>query len=180
MAIRNPGRPGVATPTASGGGGYATGLGAAIGAVGQAIGAKRDKESKRKADLMSLRAKNKFAATWDEWTASGALDGLSAQEALQRGESAMDEVLVDLQGTDEVEAERTRLALRTTLSSHVAAQRAQEEKDAQAELLATYTEAETRGMADFTTSIREAMVAKTEEEANAYFQAAGTHAATLF
>ena len=119
--------------------------------------AEEEKEHKRKADLLYLKARNDFYEEYDVKRARGDFDGMTAAQVQEWGEEAIERHGAAVRQHDELEAERYEAKTRETLGAFTARQRDQEEDDAAAEVVAQYEEVELRAKTEINTLMREAM-----------------------
>ena len=161
------------------GGTHTSELGQALGNVAGALRRRaekrekaEEKEHKRKTELLTLQARNKWYDWREEQQNSGAWDGLSAAEVEQASEDEMERLVAPLLRHDEVAAEDFRLKTRQSTAEATAKVREREDKEAEAEVVAAYAETEMRFKSEIGGLMRTAMTAKSERERNAAFHEA--------
>ena len=175
--VAKPGTYNVRTPSAGGGGGYQTDLGAAVGALGDAFGRATDrrereeKERNRKRDnQLFLAGKNAVADKWNALEASGALDGLTADEVLAQGNEIIAHEKMAIHEHNPEMAEKFDAESSITLNGYVARTRKQEREVAQAELLAQRTQVDIRYKRDLHEIAKDIGTGSPEEQEAAFEQ----------
>lgn len=153
------------------GGAYKTELGQALGNVARAIERRRErrekaeeKEHERKSNLLGLKARDNLLQKIENARNSGTLPSSSA-DLTQWGRDLIEQEAAPLQTHDEVAAEEFRVASRATMQELTAAVRKREEDDAKNDLVSLVGRTKLRFESDLPGLLREAMNAKTQDEA---------------
>ena len=144
MAVARPSVYRARTPAPPGGGGYATGLGQALGQLADVAERRRTKSEIKKSNLALLSAKDRYTDWYNQSVAAGVFDGQSADEVRSAHDARIAQEVATLAKVDEEAAAALDYELSQDASRHVAGAYDQERQRSRAEASATLTNTQRR------------------------------------